>query len=402
MHMGTIEVGDMDLGTVEGHAGDAIVVRIAETSAAAFTPQLRIYGPTGTLLDSSFSTIGAEVAVTAASSGTFLVVVGDVTGSWQGSGAYRLTLAKTGDPVVVSAGDEGGRLTNGVMHIGTIDVGDLDLWTVEATAGQAIVVRMGETSPVLFSPELRIYGPNGALLDSAFSTVGAEVVATAGTSGTFLVVAGDITASWQGSGEYRITLAKTGDPAVVSAGDEGGAMIGAGVYAGSIGFGDMDVFTFTACAGDAIVLRMDEVIAGSSLTPQLRLYGRDGVLLNSPFGAATAQISRTAPASGNYLVVAADITSSWSGSGDYTLTVNGLSDGLKLCIPVVAGTNVHLGSIGGSAGGNFVLLTHTNVGAPGALWSPIRTNQFDAFGTFTWTNLFNVSELQRYFRLGVP
>ena len=40
-----------------------------------------------------------------------------------GSGDYRLTLAKTGDPVVVSAGDNGGPMTNGVMHLGTILTG---------------------------------------------------------------------------------------------------------------------------------------------------------------------------------------------------------------------------------------------------------------------------------------
>jgi hypothetical protein len=49
----------------------------------------------------------------------------------------------------------------------------------------------------------------------------------------------------------------------------------------------------------------------------------------------------------------------------------------------------------------FVLYTHTNL-APLASWSPILTNQFDQFGVFTYTNLFNPAELQRYFRLVLP
>src|SRR5207247_2334482 len=100
----------------------------------------------------------AEVAVTAGSSGTFLVVAGDFSSGLAGSGTYRLTLAKTGTAVVVSPGDQGGPLTNGAMHTGTIDVGDLDVWTVTASAGEAIVVRMGETTTGVW-PQLRIYSP---------------------------------------------------------------------------------------------------------------------------------------------------------------------------------------------------------------------------------------------------
>src|SRR5256885_1168382 len=106
---------------------------------------MRIYGPTGTLLDSSSTTIGAEVSTVAAASGTFLVVAGDLSGSFSGSGAYRLTLAKTGGPVVVSAGDEGGPLTNGAMHTGFLDVGDLDVWTFTASSGERSVGQVGGT-----------------------------------------------------------------------------------------------------------------------------------------------------------------------------------------------------------------------------------------------------------------
>jgi len=402
-HTGTISpTGDSDSWTFDANVGDAIVIRVEEiTQTNNFAPRIRLITPNAVQQQTSSSTVAAEVAVTATNSGAFTVIVEDNVGTLA-TGTYRITLAKTGDPVVVSPGDEGGPMTNGVMHTGTIDVGDLDVWTVSATVGQAIVVRMGETNDVLFSPQLRIYSPGGTLLDSSYSTVGAEVVATANTDGTYLVVAGDFTGNWQGSGPYRLTLAKTGDPVVVSPGDEGGPMTGAGIYHGTIAVGDLDVLSFTACAGDSIVLKMDEAVALSSLTPQLRLYGRDGTLLNTTYNAATAQISRNAPASGAYLVVAGDFTSSWSGSGDYVLTVNGLTDGFKLCTPVITGPSINLRAVGGVAGADGVLFTHTNVAVPTSLWTPIRTNQFDAFGVWTYTNLFSPSEPQRYFILQAP
>jgi len=71
------------------------------------------------------------------------------------------------------------------MHTGTIDVGDMDVWSFTAAAGDAIVVRMGETvAGSSLTPYLRLYSPAGALLDSSFSAVGAEVTATAPAAGT--------------------------------------------------------------------------------------------------------------------------------------------------------------------------------------------------------------------------
>ena len=44
---------------------------------------------------------------------------------------------------IVPAGDEGGPMTNGGNYAGTITLGDLDLWSLTATAGDNIVLRLG-------------------------------------------------------------------------------------------------------------------------------------------------------------------------------------------------------------------------------------------------------------------
>ena len=320
------------------------------------------------------------------------------------TGTYRLTLAKTGSPVVVSAGDEGGPPTNGLMYTGTIDVGDLDVWTFTANAGENMVLRMGElVNGSTLSPYLRLYGPDGALLDSGSGAFASEVAARATSSGTFTVVASDLSTGYAGSGTYRLTLAKTGSPIVVSAGDEGGPMTGAGVYDGTIDTGDIDAWTFTACAGDIISLNVTELVSGSTFTPQLRLYGRDGVLLKSLSGAATAQFTNfPAPASGTYTVVVSDLTAGWSGTGTYRLTVNGLIHELKMCPAIISGANLSALGIGGVPGASFTLLTTTNVDTPVLLWTPFLTNQFDQFGTFNLTNLLNRNEPQRFFLLRTP
>jgi len=400
-HTGDIYVGDLDIWNFTASAGENLTLRVGELiSGSALHPALWIFGPTGAQLDSYLASgFAGEVSVRATNSGTFTVVVGDWSNGYAGSGAYRLTLAKTGSPIVISAGDEGGTLINGLMHTGVIDLGDLDVWTFTANAGESIVVRMGETAAgSALTPGLWLYGPDGRLLDwYASSTIAAEVSFRATNSGTFTVVAGDYSNAYGGTGAYRLTLAKTGSPVEVSPGDEGGPLNGSDNYDGTLEAGDLDVFYFTLCRGDEIVARLDEGTVGSSLTPWIRLYGRDGTLIRTISGAATAQFSVLATNTGTFVLVLGDLSNAYTGSGAYRLTVNGLSAGLKMCVPSVAGTNVNLTGVGGVSGEEFVVLTSPLVEAPLATWSPLFTNLFDFYGTFNRTSRFISTESRRFY-----
>ena len=73
-------------------------------------------------------------------------------------------------------------MVNGTTYLGTIETGDIDAWTFTANAGESIVVRMGEVTSSTLTPQLRLYGPDGVLLDSILSGVfvaAAEVSAEA-------------------------------------------------------------------------------------------------------------------------------------------------------------------------------------------------------------------------------
>ena len=103
----------------------------------------------------------------------------------QKGGSYRLTLAQTPGAFVVPAGDEGGALTTGVNHEGTIHVGDLDQWTFTAAVGETIALSLTETGVATdFLPWLRLRGPNGAQLASEAGVSTAHVNVTARAAGT--------------------------------------------------------------------------------------------------------------------------------------------------------------------------------------------------------------------------
>ena len=290
-------------------------------------------------------------------------------------------------------------MTNGVMHTGSLPVGDLDLWSFSAITGDRIVLRVGITTNVQnFNAGLRVYGPNGVLLGSGvLNTDANEVAVTATNSGTFTVVVGDI----QGTeaGDYRLTLAKSPGAITVSPGDEGGPMTNGFVYTGTIDVGDLDVWTFNACDGDGIVLQITELTGGTGFTPAMRLYAPNGTLLKTASGATSAQISTNAPFLGSYTLVVGDNA---SGAGTYQLSGFGVSTGFILCKPLINGTNITVRSVGGPAGSNYVLFSATNITLSSNNWTPLRTNQFGAFGEFSVTNIYSANVTQQFFRARTP
>ena len=400
-HAGTIVTGDLDVWSVAASAGEYLIVRMGDVGGTnSLTPYLRLLGPDGVLLDSSYGAVAAEVKARATLSGAFTVVVGDASSGLSGIGPYQLTLAKTGGQIVVTDGDEGGPMTNGTTHSGTIIPGDLDVWSVAANAGDSLLVRMGDVGGTnSLTPYLRLLGPDGVLLDSNYGAVAAEVQTRATLTGTFTVVAGDASSGSSGIGPYQLTLVKTGSPIMISNGDEGGWLTNGVAHSGVILSGDLDAWAFTACAGAKIQVQIDETTGGGAFVPWIRLYGRDGALLRSAYGQLTTQISLSAPADGTYTIVVGDASSGYAGSGTYRLTATGIYSGLMLCTPSRSGARWVFTGAGGNPGGPYVVLTTTNVTA--TPWTPILTNQFGEFGEFTFPSSLGASPREQFFRLRI-
>ena len=103
----------------------------------------------------------------------------------------------------MSPGDDGGPLTNGAMHTGTIDRGDLDVWTFNATAGDRIAVHIGEITDTngSFGPWIRLWSPTGATLGDT-SGVAADVIddIVAPVTGTYLVLVASYDSGFDGTG----------------------------------------------------------------------------------------------------------------------------------------------------------------------------------------------------------
>src|SRR5213082_1549220 len=333
---GSIYQGDFDTWTFTATQGDYIALSVGTVTQATahFAPWIRLVSPSGALLGNSSTQTGASnVAATAPTSGTYTVIIGSyLSGFYDGTGSYRLTLAKGPGAVEVSTGDEGGPMTNGATNAGSIYQGDFDTWTFTATQGDYIALSVGTVNPVSahFAPWIRLVSPTGVLLGSSATGTGAsDVAATAPTSGTYTVIVGSLTGfggAIDGTGSYLLTLAQGPGAVVVSAGDEGGPMTDGATNAGTIYLGDLDTWTFTATQGDYIALSMGAVAPMSAhFAPWIRLVSPTGVLLgSSATGTGASDVAATAPTSGTYTVIVGSLTGfggAIDGTGSYLLTL---------------------------------------------------------------------------------
>jgi hypothetical protein len=262
---------------------------------------------------------GAEAPVT----GNYLVLVGSFDSGFDGTGTYRLSLAKTGAAVTVSPGDQGGPLTGGSTHTGTMLLGDLDVWTFSANAGDRIGVNVSQlTDNNDFRPWVRLYAPTGVVLANNSGTETALIDgATAPVTGTYLVLVGSFDSGFDGTGTYQVTLAKTPGPVTITPGDDGGAITSGVAQAGTITVGDLDVFAINVVAGQSITVNISETSEINDFRPWIRLWGPNGVSFISSSGLTSASGGPVvAPVTGTYLILVGSFDSGFNGTGTYSIT----------------------------------------------------------------------------------
>ena len=394
---GAIDVGSLDTWTFNANAGDGILVRMGNTATnGLLDPYLRLYDPSGALVSSvsGYGFRAEDVSTRATNSGIFTVFMAGGSVSNGGFGSYRITLAKTGDPVVIAPGTEGGPMTNGFMHTGTVDFGDAEVWTFHANAGDGIYVRMGNTTTNgLLDPYFRLYDPSGALLSyvGGYGFKAEAVSARATNSGTFMVVLTGANNGVAGVGDYRIKLAKTGEPIVIAPGDVGGPMTNGFKNTGTIVFGDAGVWTFHAAAGDGFVVRMGNTTTNGTLDPYFLLYDPSGALLQNVggYGYKSEDVGTRATNSGTFMVVLTGANNGVAGVGDYRMTLAKTGD------PIVTAS----GDEGGPMTNGF---TYTGKIDPGDLdaWS-VAVNAGDSIAV-RMGDLSTTNALDPYLRVYAP
>ncbi len=297
--------GETDTYTFSASAGQSFRIRVADIAGSPLRPTLSVLDPAGILVGRSNSPDVANVAATAAVTGTFTAVVSDGNTQSQ-TGSYEIFYARA------PGANEGGLLPNGGSVTGTIRRGDLDSFTFAAQAGQSFHLRLADLGATALRPMFTVHDPSGAVVAGDNAPSVASVVATAQANGTYTVILGDGNTNPAATGSYRLYYA------LAPGANQGGALPNGSSVTGRIDLGDLDTFTFAAVAGETVSLRLADLGRGA-LRPTLTLYDASGASVGGDNAVTVAAITRTAPSTGTYTVVVRDGNTEPTGTGDYEL-----------------------------------------------------------------------------------
>jgi hypothetical protein len=173
---------------------------MTDVGATGLYPYFYIYDSTGKVVANAGNYDVASAAFTAATTGTFTVVVLDGTSAASGTGAYNLYLT------VAPGANEGGALTSGAVVTGTIDEGDLDSYTFSAQSGNAVQLSVTDVASGALTPGITVYGPNGATVATTANANVASISFTAQAAGTFTVVIYDVSSGLASTGDYSLSF----------------------------------------------------------------------------------------------------------------------------------------------------------------------------------------------------
>jgi type IV pilus biogenesis protein CpaD/CtpE len=181
---------------------------------------------------------------------------------------------------------------------GTIaTAGDTDMYTFTANAGDVILAGMGRVSDHLW-PKIRLYDPEGNLLNTGSGSYNTEITGTLSVAGIHAILVSD---GYDGTrtGDYNLCLQRLNNPInaiPLSPGQTVSSAIDVSVK--------MGIYTFTANAGDTILIGMGRV--SGSLWPKIRLYDPEGGLLNTESDSYHAEITETLSATGIHTIIVSD------------------------------------------------------------------------------------------------
>ncbi|HET6348353.1 MAG TPA: FlgD immunoglobulin-like domain containing protein [Candidatus Krumholzibacteria bacterium] len=302
--------------TFSGTAGDRIIIAAVTTSGLVNT-NIILHPPfPGIEYQGSNDRFDWQLLHT----GTYTIEIQDV--GLNDAGTYSLGFTNvTAGPLTNGSDLDGGPITSADVISGTTSgVADIDAFTFTASNGDRIMMDCVATSGVGYNTVFYLYPPNGgAPLISNFGDQSDVQLTSSGTWTMAVEDAGDDTA-----GSYMLSLLNiTSGPHSSVADPDGGAMVSGEIYTGQFNQGvDLDAWTFTANAGDRIIVG-DLPTGGGSQNTVVAIFppGGGGAVMTQSNDRFDFQIAQT----GTYTIVIQD--SGLDNTGAYTLAILNVTSG---------------------------------------------------------------------------
>ena len=305
-----VGLGELDGYTFDIQAGESFQIRANDTAGTGLFITLRLYDPRGCFVASDADGAVAALGGVAGFSGSYTVLVSDGNSSPSAIGDYTLWFAR------LPGAGQGRPLANGSSRTGFLESGELESFTFDIEAGESYFVRFVDSLGSGMFPVVRLYDPRGEFVASDGDSTVAALAGEAQFSGTYTVLLADGNSSPSASGAFEVHLMRA------PGANEGGYLLDGVPGSGTIDLGDLDTFTFRASAGQSVVVTFTDTM-GTSMFPVVRVYDPLGRFVVSDGDSTVATRAFVTAIGGTYTVLLADGNSSPTGTGDYTIQVDG-------------------------------------------------------------------------------
>ena len=194
----------MDTYTLMASAGDVILVGMSRSSGSLW-PGIEVHDSGGAKLCEAGSSASAEIAsCELVDGGTYSILAFDY---WNGThtGDYYLYLQRLnnpGSPVSITFGQ--------TLSGSIVSLAQMHTYTFTASAGDVVLVGMSDDS-YTFDPKVRLYGPDGSLANSNWSSGDhAEFAQTLSIPGSYTILAGEN--GGNDTADYGLFLQRVNNP----------------------------------------------------------------------------------------------------------------------------------------------------------------------------------------------
>jgi len=204
--LGHLDEGEIDSYTFTANQGEGVFLRLVDVAGGPLVPAFTVYGPSGAVVTATSSANVVNASFAAGATGTYTLVVYDVSSGLSATGDYRLYFTRA------PGANAGGALTPGGAAFGHLDEGALDSYTFTAIAGDRVALRMTDLAAGPLVPAFTVYRPTGAVVVNALGSDVATTSFTVPVTGVYTVVAYDWSTGFTDTGDYELDFTRTPGP----------------------------------------------------------------------------------------------------------------------------------------------------------------------------------------------
>ncbi|MEL7046668.1 MAG: hypothetical protein AAGL66_16890 [Pseudomonadota bacterium] len=290
-------LGQKNAYTFTASVGEFVFLRVGEPDRSSFFPAVTVTAPNGTRFGYDDGREVAQINGRIEVAGEYSVVVRERSDDQVGR--YVIELVR------VPGANELGPVSEADPVEDEIGVGDIDSYTLNASAGEALHVHISDFNRTGLVPRVDVFGPDGSSLASSSGPTVGSLRTRATRSGLHSIIVRDDsrssgdTGNDDGAGPYRLYVA--GIPGA----NEHGVLTNGGVASQNIDVGDIDTYTFRASSGERIFLQIADPTS-ADLVPEVWLYAPSGEALDVSSGLSVGSFRVSASETGTYTVLVRD------------------------------------------------------------------------------------------------